>query len=97
VNTVDVKATKCSTCIFRPGNPMHLQPGRVRDMVESCGDDGFVICHQTLSDDADEPDDDTGTRPMVAGEAICRGYLDAGHYPQLVQVAERLGLLREVP
>jgi hypothetical protein len=96
MKTVDVKAEKCSTCIFRPGNPMYLQPGRVKQMVEQCGPDGFVICHQTLAYNAPEPDDETGTRPMVKGEAICRGYLDAGNEPQLVQVAERLGLLRKV-
>jgi hypothetical protein len=96
MKTVDVKAEKCSTCIFRSGNPMYLKPGRVKQMVEQCGPDGFVICHQTLTHDAPDPDG-TGTRLMIEGEAICRGYLDAGNEPQLVQVAERLGLLREVP
>lgn len=74
---------------------MYLQLGRVQEMINSGGPDGFIICHQTLSDQADELDEN-GTRPMVEGEAICRGFLDTGRSPQLVQVAERLGLLREV-
>jgi hypothetical protein len=32
-NTVRVCAQRSDTCIFRPGSPMHLQPGRIADMV----------------------------------------------------------------
>lgn len=52
---------KCSTCIFRPGNLMHLEPGRVDQMVEACIENQSVIpCHKTLD----------GPR------SICRGYWD---------------------
>lgn len=95
MNRLRIKAEQCETCIFRPGNPMNLRPGRVKEMVDACKPDGYIICHETLSDDAPELDDD-GQRPMMDDEAICRGFLDAGHRPTLVQVAERLGLTEPV-
>jgi hypothetical protein len=40
---------QCATCIFRPGNPMHLDPGRLRDIVEQVRNgSGYIICHDTL-------------------------------------------------
>jgi len=59
-----VMAEQCSTCIFRPGNPMRLQPGRVRSMMDEVrARDSFIPCHQTLG--TGEP------------SAICRGQADA--------------------
>lgn len=56
-----VLSRKCSTCIFRPGNLMHLRAGRVDGMVQDCLDEDTVIpCHQTLD----------GPR------SICRGLYD---------------------
>lgn len=56
-----VCAEPCSTCIFRPGNLMSLQPGRVRSMIEqSLAADSFITCHKTLD----------GER------AVCRGFYD---------------------
>lgn len=56
-----VCAGMCSTCIFRPGNLMDLQPGRVRGMVrDSLAADSFITCHKTLD----------GER------AVCRGFYD---------------------
>lgn len=81
----------CPTCIFRPGNPMHLEPGRVRSMVEeSRRKDSFIICHETIDFQAQEDG--------VSGEdeAMCRGHLDSGAYPQLLRIADRLGLVEEV-
>ena len=50
-----------STCIFRPGNLMHLRPGRRGGMVRgSLRDDSFIPCHKTLD----------GER------AVCRGFYD---------------------
>lgn len=85
--TFMVKAEKCETCIFRPGNLMYLEPGRVKSMVEECEEkDSYITCHETLE--------------MVTGssrgEAACRGYIDAGHEPQLYRIAERLNALEEV-
>ncbi len=40
---------KCKTCIFRPGNLMHLDEGRVEEMVAGCIAENTVIaCHKTL-------------------------------------------------
>jgi hypothetical protein len=49
---IHVQADKCGTCIFRPGNLMHLKPGRVAEMVQtSLADDSAITCHQTLDGD----------------------------------------------
>lgn len=81
---VHVLAERCPTCIFRPGNPMRLEPGRVREMVgQAVQDDSAITCHSTIY----EP----GILP-----AICRGFYDA-HRTTPLQLAERLGLLVEDP
>lgn len=84
-----VLAEKCSTCIFRPGNLMHLRPGRVRDMVnESIRRGGAITCHKTLS---------YGEHPGY-GEAMCRGFYDTvGERTNIIRVIHRLGGFREVP
>lgn len=47
---VRLMAFRCTTCIFRPGNLMHLAPGRVKDMVEAViRREGHIPCHDTLS------------------------------------------------
>lgn len=57
-------ARKCDTCVFRPGNLMRLQPGRVDDMVqEAVGNNSWIVCHDTAP---------TGQAPS----AICRGFWD---------------------
>lgn len=62
---VHVMADKCSTCIFRPGNLMHLNPGRVKEMVEeSIAEGAGIPCHKTIYDAAEQ-------------EATCRGFFDA--------------------
>lgn len=44
-----VLSRKCATCIFRPGNLMHLPEGKVEELVQGCIDDDTVIpCHETL-------------------------------------------------
>src|SRR2546430_5700528 len=59
---------QCATCIFQPGNPMSLTPGRLRDLVDQARTrDSFIICHETLPY-ADPP---PGVRP-----AVCRGFHD---------------------
>ena len=65
----------CETCIFRPGNLMHLRPGRLKDMVEEIrAREGVIPCHKTLGDDL---------------QAVCRGQFDKVK-TQWLQVAERL-------
>lgn len=78
---VRVKAERCSTCIFRPGNLMHLQPGRVREMVAKVKrDESCIPCHDTFDDEK---------------QAVCRGQFDAAPTAPL-QIAERLGLIEWV-
>lgn len=58
---VHVLKDQCATCIFRPGNLMHLKRGRVKGMVEETKKDAATItCHQTLDTE----------------HAICRGWWD---------------------
>ena len=67
----------CSTCVFRPGNLMHLEPGRVDGMVaDAVASDSTIVCHQTL----DGPN------------AGCRGFYDRHATPPL-QIAVRLGMV----
>lgn len=55
-------ARMCDTCIFRPGNLMYLEPGRVTQMVNDArAAEGHIVCHKTLDTEA---------------PAICRGYAD---------------------
>lgn len=65
---VHVCATQCETCIFRPGNLMQLQRGRVAGMVsESKAKEAAITCHETINYSST----DTSTQ-----QAICRGYWD---------------------
>ena len=55
---VKVKREMCATCIFRPGNPMHLRPGRVQSMVEDCEQsDSYITCHETMEEVTGDQDD----------------------------------------
>lgn len=77
---------QCDTCIFRPGNLMHLSDGRLRDLVaEVLRNESFVICHDTLPH-YQHPD---------AKPAICRGFADR-YSTQALQVIERLFGFTEV-
>ena len=58
---VHVCRRMCKTCIFRPGNPMNLEPGRVTDMVdEAVASQSAIICHSSLTGE----------------NAVCRGFFD---------------------
>jgi len=71
----DVAARMCDTCIFRPGNLMHLEAGRVESMVrEATGIESCITCHETLS----------------GFQAVCRGFFDR-HATAPLQIADRLG------
>lgn len=73
-----VCAEMCPTCIFRPGNLMHLEPGRLREMVgQARKDESTIVCHSTLN---------TGK------EAACRGFFDRFATAPL-QIAERLDMI----
>lgn len=78
---VHVMAQKCKTCIFRPGNLMHLSPGVVAGMRRQADQDGGCIpCHSTLH---------------LPDEAVCRGYYDrAASWP--LRMAAAAGIVVEV-
>lgn len=72
-------AEKCATCVFRPGNPMHLAEGRLADLTEQNRKTGsMLICHTT-------------TYGQAGREVMCRGYWDAYASSSVVpQMMERL-------
>ena len=77
---VHVCEKMCSTCVFRPGNLMRLEDGRVEGMVEDATKaDSTIVCHQTLD----------------GRNAACRGFFDK-HKTQPLQIAERLGFIEFV-
>lgn len=81
---VRICAARCPTCIFRPGNRMHLNPGRVQQLVREAtsGDAGSIVCHDTLD---------------LPRQAICRGFWDGyRERVQLLQLAERLSFVKEI-
>lgn len=76
---VYVMGRMCATCVFRPGNLMHLPPGRLEGMVrESEKARSAIICHDTLG---------------TPEQAVCRGFFDK-HPTAPLQIAERIGVLR---
>jgi len=59
---------QCATCILRHGDPMHLGPERLREIIgQALASGSFVVCHDTLT---------YGDFPGY-GPAICRGFYDA--------------------
>ena len=76
-----VYSRMCDTCVFRSGNPMHLQPGRLREIVAANLDAGaLLICHKT-------------TYGQQAREVACRGFYDAyGDRVNVVRVMNRLAV-----
>lgn len=59
----------CETCIFRPGNLMHLAPGKLQRMVRETREEpmGNIPCHDTLP----------YSLPPQEKAAVCRGWWDA--------------------
>jgi hypothetical protein len=62
---VRVLSRRCGTCVFRPGNPMQLAPGRFEELIRRNVDAGALLtCHSTLPY-GDHPD---------FGPAVCAGF-----------------------
>jgi len=77
---VHVCRAMCSTCIFRPGNLMHLGDGAFEQVVDKAvANDSTVICHSTLDGD----------------NAACRGFFD-NHKTLPLRIAELMGYVEEV-
>lgn len=80
---VHVLSGKCATCIFRPGNKMHLAEGRVESMVAGARrDESSITCHSTLY----------GAAPP----AVCRGFYDTVSTTPL-QLAQAMELIEFDP
>lgn len=74
---VHVMQRQCDTCIFRPGNLMNLDPGRLEKMTsEAIAAETAIICHSTLKD----------------RNAVCRGFFNNHKTPVLI-LAERMGVI----
>jgi Domain of unknown function (DUF4314) len=58
---------RCTTCILRPGDLMHLGPGRTAAFIQQALDAGSYVVCETLT---------YGDFPGY-GPAICRGFFDA--------------------
>lgn len=90
---------QCATCIFRPGNPMRLQKGRVQGMVQEClRRDSYISCHEHVQYVHSWADDEADADYEATPEStVCRGFYD--RYPgvgQMIRIAGRLGILEEV-
>ena len=82
---VHVMEAKCPTCIYRPGNLMHLEPGRKDTMqADAIRDQGVIPCHQTIH----------GNRKH---ESVCRGFFDVAKHEGLLGLAERMGVIEFTP
>lgn len=84
---VRVHSEKCTTCVFRPGNLMHLSDGVLQGLIDATLTDesqaGNIPCHDTLY--------------LEAG-AICRGWWDGyADKLSLFQMAKRMGIVIEIP
>jgi hypothetical protein len=87
---VRVLSRRCATCVFRPGDPMHLGAARVEDIVRRNVDAGALLtCHSTLP---------YGPYPEF-GPAVCAGFWTrhglstaAGRIAKLM-----LGIIRVAP
>lgn len=79
---IHVLRTRCSSCIFRGGNPMHLNSGRVKGMVaEAIEGQSTIVCHQTLD----------------TLNAACRGFVDRyGAQIMTWRLAYSMGVVVEV-
>ena len=59
---IHVVSEECSTCVFRPGSKMHLEPGRLKDMIQGAlKNDSCIVCHSTLG---------------KSHQSVCRGFYD---------------------
>ena len=78
-------SAQCLTCIGRPGNPMDLRPGRVRQMVRDALTDGSqgIVCHETVP---------YRGNPAGRQAALCRWFWQTyGYRVNFIRVMARLG------
>lgn len=79
---VHVNAEQCATCVYRPGNLMHLKPGALQAIImENLERNTVLICHENM--DTNEP----GT---------CRGFYES-HLSPILALAAGFGCLAFQP
>lgn len=77
---VHVRRTQCPTCVFKPGNLCHLEPGRVEGMVHDANENHSAItCHHHLYQCAEI-------------EPVCRGYFEL-HSSMTLRLAEMMDVI----
>jgi uncharacterized protein (UPF0179 family) len=80
---VHIRKSMCDTCIFRPGNLMHLDEGRRDKMVEGAvRNESCIPCHSHLYQGE-------------AVEPVCRGFYDR-HPTKPIIIAEMIGVVEWV-
>jgi hypothetical protein len=80
---VYVRKTRCETCIFRPGNLMNLEPGRVEGMIADADEaESCIPCHKHLYQGVDI-------------EPVCKGYFDRRSSLAL-RLAEAIGVVERI-
>lgn len=89
---VHVMAEKCSTCVFRPGNVMHLPPGRLKELTDHVQESGAPFsCHQTL------PYAGAEHVEFYGGAALCAGAVENyGDDSPQIQLARALDVITYV-
>ena len=90
---VHVMADRCDTCVFRPGNLMHLGPGQLKGLTDHVQATGVPFtCHQTL------PYNTAEYRRHYGGAALCAGAVEAyGGASPAVRLALALDVAVFVP
>ncbi|MFE7461605.1 hypothetical protein ACWFMI_23870 [Nocardiopsis terrae] len=84
---VRVLSEQCTTCVFRPGNLMRLEPGRLAQIIDHNRRVGAgLTCHQTLP-----------YAPGTTDPAWCRGFYDAYPDTTAIRFAQLLIGITEVP
>jgi len=80
-----VMEERCDTCIFRPGNLMDLNKGRLADLIESTDEgDTNVICHKSRS-----------VSGAIHTDAWCKGSVDR-RPGKAVRTLREMGLGEEI-
>jgi hypothetical protein len=86
---VRVLSRQCRTCLFRPGNPMSLRPGRFEEVIAgNLAAEALLTCHATLP---------YGEYPKF-GPAVCAGFW--ARYSRAViagRLARMIGIIRVTP
>ena len=89
---VHVMESKCSTCVFRGGNLMHLPPGKLKGMAEHVQETGIPFsCHQTLAYS------ESRYREHYQGMALCAGAVENyGEQSVIMRMAHAMDVIVQV-